>query len=87
MKSMKYQKITQIYYIPIQLKLPLNFKKIIKFSDPVYSFNEIINHINLNKYFVNKEHKADRPRYDHEKLFKIILFDFMEYGYPSLCQI
>lgn len=68
MKSMKEQKITQEYYIPIQLKLPLNFEKIIKFSEPVYSFNEVMNHIDLNKYFVDKEHKISRPRYDCEKL-------------------
>lgn len=87
MKSMKDQKITQEYYTPIQLKLPLNFEKIIKFSDPVYSFNEVMNHIDLNKYFVDKEHKIGRPRYDREKLLKIVLFAFMENGYQSLRQI
>lgn len=36
---------TEINYTPIQLKLPLDLEKIIKISDPVYSFNEVMNHI------------------------------------------
>ena len=58
--------------------------RIIKINDPVYSFSEVMDHIDLNKYFVEKEHGIGRPRYDREKLLKIVLFAFMEFGYCSL---
>ena len=41
-------------------------------------------HIDLKRYFVEKEHETGRPRYDREKLLKIILFAFMEFGYCSV---
>ena len=77
------QNITQTHYKPIQLKLPVDMERIIKISDPIHSFNGIVDHIDLNKYFAEKERKTGRPRYDREKLFKIVLFAFMEHGYCS----
>ena len=41
-------------------------------------------HIDLQKYFVEKGHETGRPRYDREKLLKIVLFAFMEFGYCSV---
>lgn len=41
-------------------------------------------HIDLKKYFVEKEHETGRPKYDREKLLKIVLFAFMEFGYCSV---
>ena len=38
---------TNNYYTPKQLKLPLEIEKIIDFSDPVYSFFEIVEQIDL----------------------------------------
>ena len=39
-------------------------------------------HIDLKKYFAEKDYKATgRPRYEREKLLKVLLFAFMEYGY------
>ena len=40
----------QEYYTPFQLKLPIEIEKIIEISDPVYTFCEVIDHIDLNKY-------------------------------------
>ena len=40
--------------------------------------------IDLKKYFVEKEHETGRPRYDREKLLKIVLFAFMEFVYCSV---
>ena len=77
-------KTTDMNYTPIQLKLPVDMERIIKTNDPVYSFSEVMAHIDLNKYFVEKEHETGRPRYDREKLLKIVLFAFMEFGYCSL---
>lgn len=74
-------------YTTVQLKLQLDFEKIIEISDPIYSFNEIMNQIDLRKYFVRKENKMGRPRFDSVKMLKIILFAFMENGYASLRNI
>ncbi len=71
----------QRYCTPYQLKLPLEIEKIIEISDPVYTFCEVMEHIDLNKYFAVEERKTGRPRYDSEKLLKVILFAFMENGY------
>ena len=46
-----------------------------------------MDHIDLNKYFVEKEHGTGRPRYDREKLLKIVLFAYQEFGYRSLRDI
>lgn len=78
---------TNYYYNVKQLKLPLEIEKIIEISDPVYSFCEIVDHIDFNSYFVEKGYKTGRPRYDRTKLLKIILFSFMENGYLSLRNI
>lgn len=79
--------ITEVYYTPIQLKLPVDFEKIIEIDDAVYSFNEVMDHIDLQKYFVVKVYKKGRPGYDRVKLLKIVLFAFMEFGYCSVRQI
>ena len=75
---------TEVHYTPIQLKLPVDMQRIIKIDDPVYSFSEVMAHIDLHKYFVEKELETGRPRYDREKLLKIVLFAFMEFGYCSV---
>lgn len=74
-------------YTPKQLKLPIEIEKIIDFSDPVYSFCEIIDCIDLSEFFVVKGYKTGRPRCSRSKLLKVILFSFMENGYVSLRQI
>ena len=70
-----------------QLKLPLEIEKLIDISDPVYTFCEVMNHIDLSKYFVEKGYKTGRPRCDEQKLLKVILFAFMEHGICSLRKI
>ena len=81
-------KITRMNYTPIQLKLPVDMERIIEINDSVYTFNEVVSHIDLKKYFVEKDYKATgRPRYEREKLLKVLLFAFMEQGYPSLREI
>ena len=62
----------------------MEIEKIIDVDDPVYTFCEVMNHIDLRKYIVTEEHTTSRHRYDSETLLRIILFAFMEYGYPSL---
>ena len=71
-----------------QLKLPLEIEKIIDIADPVYTFCEVMDHIDLTPYFVDdKDCKTGRPRCDAQKLLKVILFSFMEYGICSLREI
>ena len=75
-------------YTPKQLKLPLVIEKLINISDPVYTFCDVMDHIDLTPYFVEgKGYKTGRPRCDAEKLLKVILFAFMENGYCSLREI
>ena len=67
-----------------QLKLPLDLERIIDISDPVYTFSEVVDHIDLNKFLSGKGGKIGRPRCDADKMLKVILFAFMEHGYVSL---
>ena len=64
-----------------QLKLPAEI------SDPVYSFCEVMDHIELKKYLTVEERRTGRPRYDEITLLKVILFAFMENGYASVRNI
>lgn len=76
------------YSTPKQLKLPLDLERIIDISDPVYTFCEVVDHIDLSKYFADdKDCRTGRPRCDAQKLLKVILFAFMEQGISSLREI
>ena len=76
------------YSTPIQLKLPVDMERIIEISDPVYTFSEVMEHIDLRKYVAErKDCSTGRPKYDPEKLLKVILFAFMEFGYCSVRMI
>lgn len=79
--------ITRKYNTPYQLKLPLEIEKIIEISDPVYTFCEVMENIELRKYLAVKESRTGRKRYSPEILLKIILFAFMENGYVSTREI
>ena len=70
-----------------QLKLPLEIEKLIDISDPVYTFCEVMDHIDLSRYFVEKGYKTGHPRCDAQKLLKVIFFAFMENGICSLREI
>ena len=76
------------YNTPIQLKLPVDMERIIEISDPVYTFSEVMEHIDLRKYVAErKDCSTGRPKYAPEKLLKVILFAFMEFGYCSVRMI
>ena len=75
-------------YTTRQLKLPLEIEKLIDTADPVYTFCEVMDRIDLTPYFVDdKDYKTGRPRCDAQKLLKVILFAFMERGISSLRDI
>ena len=73
-----------INFTPKQLKLPLDLEKIIDISDPVYTFCDVMDHIDLTSYFAVEGCRTGRPRCDAKKLLKVILFAFMEHGISSL---
>ncbi len=81
---MQYNSNTKYYSTSKQLKMPLDLERIIDISDPVYTFSEVIDHIDLNKFLSGKGGKIGRPRCEADKMLKVILFAFMEYGYVSL---
>ncbi len=84
---MKKQYTPQRYNTTYQLKLPLEIEKIIEISDPVYTFSEVLEHIDLKRYLAVKESKTGRKRFDSEIMLKVILFAFMEHGYVSVREI
>lgn len=72
------------YDTSYQLKMPLEISTIIEMTDPVYTFNEVVSHIDLRKYFAEKGGKMGRPKCDAYKVLKIVLFALMDMGYESL---
>ena len=78
---------SQTNYTPYQLKLPLELSTIIETTDAVYTFCEVIDHIDLNRYIVKERSNTGRPKYDAITLLKVILFAFMENGYASTREI
>lgn len=74
-------------YTMIQIKIPVDLEKMIEITDEIYTFSEIIDEIDLLKYYSDKKSIMGRPRYDAEKLMKVALFAFMENGYSSLRNI
>lgn len=79
---------TNVNFTTHQLKLPLEIEKLIDIADPVYTFCEVMDRIDLTPYFVDdKDYKTGRPRCDAQKLLKVILFAFMEHGISSLREL
>ena len=64
----------QEYYTPYQLKFPIEIEKISETTDPVYTFCEVMNHIDLSKYLTTEDRRTGRPRYEEETLLKVIHF-------------
>ena len=79
--------LTNINFTIKQLKLPLEIEKIIDISDPVYTFCDVMDHIDLKSYFAEKGCRTGRPRCGSEKLLKVILFAFMQNGISSLREL
>ena len=71
----------------IQMKIPVDLEKIIEITDPIYTFNEIIDRIDLAKYYNIRKSQYGRHVYDCDKMLKVALFAFMENGYASLRNI
>uniref|UniRef100_UPI00056920DF transposase n=5 Tax=Anaerovorax odorimutans TaxID=109327 RepID=UPI00056920DF len=81
---MQKNKNTNFNFTTRQLKLPLDLEKLIDLSDPMYTFCDVVDHIDLTPYFAEEGCRTGRPKCDALKLLKIILFAFMENGIRSL---
>ncbi len=67
-------------YTAFQMILPLDCEKKIDSSDPVYSFLEVMEGVNWNKYLNHPAHRG-REEYNPFKMIKVILFAFMNHIY------
>jgi transposase len=77
-----------IYYTPIQLKLPIVFDETIKIDDPVYTFDKVMKGVNLKKYLVSRrKDPRGRSGYNPITMLKVVLFAFQLKGYASTREI
>ena len=58
MKTINYNN----HYTPIQMRIQVDLEKIIENSDPIYTFNEIMEQIDLYKYFAEKRKQNRSPK-------------------------
>jgi hypothetical protein len=76
----------QKQYAPKQGRLPVYIADILDICDPVLTFDQIMEEIEVEQYLkpeTNKWHLG-RPRYNRVNMLKTVLFGFMEMGYASL---
>ncbi len=65
-------------FITKQLKLPLEIEKIIDISDPVYTFCDVIEHIDLKSYFAGEGAK--------QVVQDVIQRNYLKLYYSHLCR-
>ena len=65
-------------YTPYQLRLPLDLSLVIDKLDPMWSFLEIVNSINLRRFI--RSHKGNQG-YDPIMMMRVILFAYMNHVY------
>lgn len=78
-------KLTDNYYNSKQGILPIFISEFLDICDPVLSFDEFMEGIDLNKYLKKiPEHETGRIRYNPVNMLKTVIFGFMSQGYMSL---
>lgn len=76
------------YYNPKQGILPMFISDFLNICDPVLTFDEFMEGIDLCKYLKKiPEHKTGRIRYNPVNMLKTVLFGFMSQGYISLREL
>lgn len=79
---------TTTYFRPKQGILPLFISNYLDICDPVLTFDEFMEGIDLNKYLnVIPAHSTGRIRYNTVNMLKTVLFGFMSNGYMSLREL
>ena len=80
--------LTTNYFRPKQGVLPMFISDFLDICDPVLTFDEFMEGININKYLNTvKEHDTGRIRYNPVNMLKTVLFGFMTNGYMSLREL
>lgn len=78
-------KLTDNYYNSKQGILPIFISEFLDICDPVLSFDEFMEGIDLNKYLKKiPEHETGCIRYNPVNMLKTVIFGFMSQGYMSL---
>lgn len=78
-------KLTDNYYNSKQGILPIFISEFLDICDPVLSFDEFMEGIDLSKYLKKiPEHETGRIRYNPVNMLKTVIFGFMSQGYMSL---
>ena len=81
-------KYTNIYYSPKQGRFPVFISDCIDISDPVMTFDHIMEEIEIQKYRKNDATiRVGRKGYNPVNMLKTILFGFMDKGYISLREL
>ena len=74
--------LTTHYSTPKQGILPLFFSDYLDICDRVFTFDELMEEVNLEQYLKNiPEHETGRIRYNLVDMLKTVLFGFMDEGY------
>lgn len=80
--------ITKHHCTPKQGILPLFLSDYLDICDPVFTFDELMEEINLEQYLKSiPEHETGRIRYNPVNMLKTVLFGFMSNGYTSLREL
>ena len=74
-------------YSPKQGRFPVFISDFIKISDPVMTFDHIMEEIEIAKYLKNTTYTVGRKGYNSVNMLKTILFGFMDKGYISLREL
>lgn len=78
---------TNIYYSPKQGRLPVFISDFLGISDPVVTFDHIMEEIEIAKYLKSTATIVGRKGYNPVNMLKTILFGFMDKGYISLREL
>ena len=78
---------TNIYYSPKQGRLPVFISDFLEISDPVMTFDHIMEEIGIAKYLKCTAAPVGRKGYNPVNMLKTILFGFMDKGYISLREL
>lgn len=82
------KKFTDNYFKPKQATLPLFISDFLDICDPVLTFDQFMEGINLTKYLkCLPEYETGRIRYNPINMLKTVLFGFMNQGYMSLREL
>ena len=74
-------------YSPKQGRFPVFISELIKISDPVMTFDHIMEEIEIERYLKNTVYTVGRKGYNPVNMLKTILFGFMDKGYISLREL